>query len=143
MMIRGLASLIVCLSAIASLAASTTPTSAADGDASFSVSIDSPTVKLGQTASIVATISARGAYRITESYRHRITNLSSADGGVEIARKVVRGSVKDGTVVFRVDVQPTTPGPHVVVGVFRFSINNGEQLDIKAAPFEATITATE
>jgi len=30
-----------------------------------------------------------------------------------------------------------------VVGVFRFSVNNGQQLDIKAAPFEATVTATE
>jgi hypothetical protein len=55
----------------------------------------------------------------------------------------VRGSLKDGVVVFRVEVTPKTPGPHLVTGVFRFSITNGERLDIKAAPFEATVTATD
>ena len=39
--------------------------------------------------------------------------------------------------------EPKTIGAHMVVGVFRFSINNGQQLDIKAAPFEATVTVTE
>jgi hypothetical protein len=109
----------------------------------FAVSIDNPTVKRGSTALIVATISARDGFRITESYRHRIVNLSSADGDVELARKVVRGSVADGAVVFRVEVVPKTAGRHLVVGVFRFSVNNGERLDIKAAPFESTVTATD
>jgi len=31
----------------------------------------------------------------------------------------------------------------MVIGIFRFSVNNGQQLDIRAAPFEATVTATE
>ena len=109
----------------------------------FAVSIDNPTVKRGNTAVIVARISARDGYRITDSYRHRIVNLSSADGDVELARKVVRGSVSDGAVVFRVEVVPKTAGAHMVVGVFRFSVNNGERLDIKAAPFESTVTATD
>ncbi len=109
----------------------------------FAVSIDSPTVKLGAKAVIVATISATEGFRITESYRHRIVNLSATDDGVEIGRKVVRGAVRDGAVVFRVEVVPRTAGAHLVVGVFRFSITNGERLDIKAAPFEATVTATD
>jgi hypothetical protein len=109
----------------------------------FAVNVDSPTVKLGGRALIVATISPAEGYRITDAYRHRIVNLASADDGVEIGRKVVRGSVKDGAVVFRVEVVPKTAGPHLVVGVFRFSITNGERLDIKAAPFEATVTATD
>ena len=109
----------------------------------FAVSIENPTVKRGSTAVIVATIAPREGFRITESYRHRIVNLSSADGGVELARKVVRGSVTDGTVVFRVEAVPKTAGPHLIVGVFRFSVNNGERLDIKAAPFESTVTATD
>ena len=107
------------------------------------MSIDSPTVKLGAKAVIVATISATEGFRITESYRHRIVNLSATDDGVEIGRKVVRGAVRDGAVVFRVEVVPRTAGAHLVVGVFRFSITNGERLDIKAAPFEATVTATD
>ena len=109
----------------------------------FAVKIDNPTVKRGVPAMIVATISAAEGYRITDAYRHRIVNLSATDDGVEIARKVVRGSVKDGVVVFRVEVTPKTAGPHLVTGVFRFSITNGERLDIKAAPFEATVTATD
>jgi urease gamma subunit len=69
--------------------------------------------------------------------------IQTADGDVELARKVVRGSVMDGTVVFHVEAIPKTAGPHLVVGVFRFSVNNGERLDIKAAPFESTVTATD
>ena len=109
----------------------------------FAVKVDSPTVKLGAPALIVATISPAEGYRITEAYRHRIVNLAATDGAVDIGRKVVRGAVKDGAVVFRVEVVPKTAGPHLVVGVFRFSITNGERLDIKAAPFEATVTATD
>jgi hypothetical protein len=45
--------------------------------------------------------------------------------------------------VFHVEVVPRTVGAHLVIGVFRFSITNGERLDIKAAPFEATVTATD
>jgi len=109
----------------------------------FAVNVESPTVKLGARALIVATISPAAGYRITDAYRHRIVNLAATDDGVEIGRKVVRGSVKDGAVVFRVEVVPKTAGPHLVVGVFRFSITDGERLDIKAAPFEATVTATD
>lgn len=134
-----IASLVVFVATVG-VAAPTRGDYAASG---FAVSIDNPTVKRGSTAVIVARISARDGYRITESFRHRIVNLSSADGDVELARKVVRGSVTDGAVVFRVEVVPKTTGAHVVVGVFRFSVNNGERLDIKAAPFESTVTATD
>ena len=136
---RRIATSIVCLIAIAAIASSW----AADDDRAFAVRIDSPTVKLGEKAVIVATISARDEFRITESYRHRVVNLSAIGAGVEIGRKVVRGSVRDGSVIFRVEVVPKTAGAHIVVGVFRFSVNNGQQLDIKAAPFEATVIATE
>jgi hypothetical protein len=137
---RQLAAAVLCLIAVALPGA---PSAAPDGDPAFAVSIESPTVKVGQTAVIVTTISPRNGYRITESYRHRIINLSATDDGVEVAGKVVRGSVKDGRVVFRVEARPRTAGAHVIVGVLRFSINNGEQLDIKAAPFEATVMGTE
>jgi len=144
MIARRIAISSACLVAVAAgVATAVAVPRAANSDSAFAVSIDSPTVRLGAKAVIVATISAREGFRITESYRHRIVNLSATDDGVEIARKVVRGSVRDGSVVFRVEVVPTTAGAHVVVGVFRFSINNGQQLDIKAVPFEATVTATD
>lgn len=149
MIVRRVATPVVCVIAVAAaaaaaaVAATVAPSPAADADSAFAVSIDNPTVKLGEKAVIVATISARDGFRITESYRHRIVDLSATDDGVEVGRRVVRGSVTDGRVIFRVDVVPKTAGAHMVVGVFRFSIHNGQQLDIKAAPFEATVTATE
>ena len=109
----------------------------------FAVRIDSPTVKVGTRAEIVARISPLNGFRIADAYRHRLVRLSATDDGVQLERKVVRGSMSDGTVVFRIDVVPKTPGPHLVTGVFRFSVTNGERLDIKAAPFEATVTATD
>jgi len=118
------------------------PTRADYVASAFAVKIDNPTVKRGSTAVIVATISAREGFRIAEAYRHRIVNLSG-DDGVDVARRVVIGAVTDGSVVFRVEVVPKTAGPHVIVGVFRFSVTNGERLDIKAAPFESTVTATD
>jgi hypothetical protein len=134
-----IASLVVLAATVTTAVA---PTRADYVAGAFTVSIDNPTVKRGSTAMIVATIAAREGFRITESYRHRIVNLSG-DDGVDVARKVVRGAVTDGTVVFRVEVVPKTAGPHLIVGVFRFSLNNGERLDIKAAPFESTVTATD
>jgi hypothetical protein len=125
------------------LALALAPATAAEDQAGFVVSVESPTVKLGEKATIVATISPRNGYRISESYRHRIVNLVAIDGGVDLGDKVVRGAVRDGRVVFRIEVLARTVGDHIVAGVLRFSINNGEQLDIKAAPFEAIVVGTE
>jgi hypothetical protein len=139
--LRPLSATIAVIALAVATAGAATPGAYSGG--TFAVNVDNPTVKLGARALIVATISPAQGYRITDAYRHRIVNLAATDAGVEIGRKVVRGSVKDGAVVFRVDVVPKTAGPHLVVGVFRFSITNGERLDIKAAPFEATVTATD
>ena len=138
---------IVCLLALGAFVAGAgpgrlaAPAAAAEADAGIVLSVDHPTVKIGEKAVIVATVVAREGYRITESYRHRIVDLTATDGGVDVERKVVRGSVADGRVLFRVDVVPKTAGDHLIVGVLRFSVISGQQLDIKAAPFEATVTA--
>src|SRR5436309_13980214 len=71
---------------------------AAYSGGTFAVSIDSPTVKLGPKAVTAATISATEGFRITESYRHRIVNLSAPDDGVEIGRKVGSGPATHGGV---------------------------------------------
>jgi hypothetical protein len=136
-------SLVFAVLVVAGAAAVPVPSPAVDDDGAFVVTIDSPSVKLGERAMIVATIAAREGFRITESYRHRIWKLSATDDGVRLARKVVNGSMQEGKVVFLVDVVPTKVGTHSVVGFFRFSLHNGQQLDITSAPFEATVTATE
>jgi hypothetical protein len=128
---------------IATVALVAAPSLAADADVPFVVTIESPSVKVGERAVIVATIATREGFKITESYRHRLRRLSAVDDGVQLASKVVSGSVLDGKVVFLIDVVPTKVGTHSVVGFFRFSLHNGQQLDIKSAPFEATVTATE
>ena len=112
-------------------------------DTGFSVTIDNPTVKVGTTAVIVATISPQDGFRITPSYRHRLTNLSATGEGVTVPKQLVRGVQKDGGVVFNVDVVPKVAGAHTITGVFRFSINDGERLDIKATKFQAVVHATE
>jgi len=101
-----------------------------------------PQARVGEKAVIVAKISMREGFRITDSYRHRIIQLSPSDG-VELERAIVPGSLQDGSIVFTVGVTPKTAGTHTVHGVFRFSYHNGGELDIRAAPFEATVTATE
>jgi hypothetical protein len=113
-----------------------------DRDAPFVISIQDASVKVGEPAVIVATVTTREGFTITESYRHRILNLSVPEG-VELSSKLVRGSVRDGRVVFSVGVTPRKAGAHSVVGIFRLSFHNGRQIDITSAPFEATVTATE
>jgi hypothetical protein len=119
------------------------PSLAAGADDGFVITVDSPSVKLGEHAVIVATIAARDGYKITSSYRHKTRRLTALDDGVRLDGKAVDGAVQDGKVVFRIDVVPTKVGTHSVGGYFRFSLHNGQQLDIRSAPFEATVTATE
>src|SRR5207245_5408132 len=112
---RRISTMVAALMAVAVAGATAGAAARADySGGTFAVSIDSPTVKLGAKAVIVATISATEGFRITESYRHRIVNLSATDDGVEIGRKVVRGAVRDGAVVFRVEVVPRTAGVHQI-----------------------------
>jgi hypothetical protein len=114
----------------------------ADAGSSFVISVQNASARVGEKAVIVATISMGEGFTITDSYRHRIIKLS-ASNGVELEREVVPGSVQNGSIVFTVRATPKSAGTHTVHGVFRFSYHNGGELDIRAAPFEATVTATE
>ena len=114
----------------------------ADAQSSFVISVQNASARVGEKAVIVATISMGDGFRLTDSYRHRIIKLAASDG-VEFEGETVRGSVQDGSIVFTVGVTPKSAGTHTVHGVFRFSYHNDGELDIRAAPFEATVTATE
>jgi hypothetical protein len=117
------------------------PSRAAERDEPFVIRIENAEGKVDEKAIIVATITTREGFRITESYRHRIVELAASEG-VEIPADVVPGSVRDGRVGFLVPVTPRRPGTHSVTGLFRFSYHDGRQLEITSAPFEATVTAT-
>jgi hypothetical protein len=114
----------------------------AGAESSFVISVQNASARVGEKAVIVAKISMGEGFTITDSYRHRIIQLSASDG-VELERNVVPGSVQDSGIVFTVRATPKSAGTHTVHGVFRFSYHNGGEIDIRAAPFEATVTATE
>jgi len=114
----------------------------ADTGSAFVISVQNAATKVGVKAVIVATISMRTGFAITDSYRHRITNLSAPED-VALEQPVVPGSIRDDSIVFAVKVTPKNAGTRLVHGVFRFSYYAGGELAIRAAPFEGTVTATE
>jgi hypothetical protein len=119
-------------------------TSSLAADPPYPVVIDTQNVsaKVGEKAVIVATIMIADGFKVTDSYRHRLSGLRVPDGA-ELEKRLVRGSVRDGRIVFAVAVTPKQVGAHTVSGVFRFSYHNGQELDIRSARFEATVIGTE
>ncbi len=114
----------------------------ADAQSSFVISVQNASARVGEKAVIVARISMADGFKVTDSYRHRIIKLTGSDG-VELERETIPGSVKDDSIVFAVPVMPKSAGTHTVHGVFRFSYHGTGELDIRVAPFEATVTATD
>jgi hypothetical protein len=114
----------------------------ADAQTSFVISVENASARVGEKAVIVARISMADGFKVTDSYRHRIISLTGSDG-LKLERGIVPGSVQDGSIVFAVPVTPKSAGTHTVHGVFRFSYHGTGELDIRVAPFEATVTATD
>ena len=93
---------------------------------------------------MLATVRLRDGYRLLEDYNNRVMQLSSSDDGVAFERKVVNASVRDGTLVFALGLQPTKPGKHAINGVFRFGyIENGDTMKMVSAPLIANVTGIE
>ena len=111
------------------------------------VSVEDVSAKVGETVTIIAKITAREGYRLAEDYRNRVSTLSAADNEVEFENKVARGSMQDGSLVFKIRVTPKTPGTHTINGVLRFgfvnSLDGDYHLDIKWVPLIATVTGTQ
>lgn len=120
---------------------------AAETEDAVIVSVEDASAKVGDKATIVAKITAREGYRLAEDYRNRVSSLSAVDGGVEFESKVVRGSMQDGSLVFKIRVTPKALGTHAINGVLRFgfvnSLDGDYHLDIKWAPLVATVTGTQ
>lgn len=130
------------LIALTGIAFVATPSVAGDAGYPVAISIQNASAKVGEKAVIMATITIGDGFKVTGSYGHRLSGLSVADGA-ELERRVVRGSVQDGSIVFAVVVTPKRAGTHRVSGLFRFSYHNGQELDIRSGRFEATVTGTE
>jgi hypothetical protein len=120
---------------------------AAEAQDAVTISVEDASAKVGEKATIVAKITAKEGYKLAEDYRNRITTLSAADDEVEFENKVVRGSMQDGSLVFKIRATPKTPGTHAINGVLRFgfvnSLDGDYHLDIKWMPLIASVTGTE
>src|SRR5262249_34686957 len=92
------------------------------------IDIQNASAPVGERAVIVATIRVRDGFKITDSYGHRLGGLAA--DGVALEQRMVRGSIRNDTIVFTVPVTPTRAGTHTVSGIFRFSYHNGHELDI-------------
>jgi hypothetical protein len=120
---------------------------AAEAQDAVVVSIEDATAKVGEKATVTARITPRAGYKLADNYRNRISTLSAQDEGVDFDNTVVRGSIQDESLVFKIRVTPKKPGAHVINGVLRFgfvnSLDGDYHLDIKSLPLIATVTGTQ
>jgi hypothetical protein len=120
---------------------------AAETSDAVTITVQNASARIGEKATVVATITPRAGYQIADTYRNRITTLSAADDGIEFTEQVVRGSMQNGGLVFRVGVVPRKAGAHAINGVVRFafvnSLDGDRHLDIKWVPLMATVTGRD
>jgi hypothetical protein len=123
------------------------PSLAAETEDAVTITVQDVSAKAGEKILIIATVTPRNGYRIAPAYNNRIMTLSAADDGVAFQEKLVRGSIQETALVFKVPVTPTKPGAHPINGIIRFAFVSSEgdntRLDIKSAPLIATVTGTE
>ncbi|BCX19633.1 MAG: hypothetical protein KatS3mg117_3315 [Geminicoccaceae bacterium] len=104
---------------------------------------------VGRPTEILAKLTIGEGYRFIEPppRGNRVIELSSADGGVEFARRVFRGTLEGNAITFRLQVTPTKPGPHPINGVFRVSYvtetSDSWHLRHVSLPLVTTVTGTE
>ena len=104
---------------------------------------------VGKPTEILAKLTIAEGFRFIEPppRGNRVIELSSADGGVVFARRVFRGRLDGDSVLFRLEVTPTKPGPHPINGVFRVSYvtetEDSYHLRHVSLPLVTTVTGTE
>jgi len=120
---------------------------AADTSEGVRISVQDATGKVGEPTVITARIEAMPGFAIATNHRNRVGNFSAENEGVAFPDKMVRATVQDGVLLFKVAVVPNKAGPHPINGVFRIAFvgeHDGKtQLDIKSAPLMATVTGKE
>lgn len=137
-----LAGIAVTLGALAAAAA-------AEENGPIVVSVTDARGPVGKPTELVAKLSIHAGHRFIEPppRGNRVIELSSADQGVQFARRVFRGRIEGDSVLFRLEVTPTKPGPHPINGVFRVSYvtDTGDSYHLRhvSLPLIATVTGTE
>jgi hypothetical protein len=113
------------------------------------VSVSEAHGKVGQPTVLTARLTIREGYEFIEPppRGNRVIELSSADKGVEFARRVFRGKLEDNAITFRLEVTPTRPGAHPINGVFRVSYvvhtDTEHHLRHVSLPLISTVVGTE
>jgi hypothetical protein len=117
---------------------------AADEQRPYTVEVHDVTAKVGEHAVMLVALRPWQGYRILEGYNNRVGQLSSFDDGVAFERKTVRGTIRNGTLVFAIDVQPTKPGKHPINGVFRVGYIEGEDaMSMISVPLIASVVGSD
>jgi hypothetical protein len=110
----------------------------------YSLELTETSAKVSTQATIRVTMRLRDGYRFVESYNNRIIKLSSLDKSVRFDREVVRGTIRDGSLVFAVTVEPTRLGRHPINGIIRFGYAEGAHtMMMVSVPLIATVTGTD
>ena len=97
----------------------------ADESPAYVVEVTDVSAKVGEPAVLHATLRIRDGYRVLQGYNNRVIELSSFDDGVAFERRVVRGTIQEGSLDFAIGVRATKPGKHPINGYFRVGYIHG------------------
>jgi hypothetical protein len=110
----------------------------------YTINLENVSGKVGEKTALVARLTLPDGYKVLDTYRNRVIELSSYDDGVTFERPVVIGAVKNNVLEFVVGVTPTKPGAHAINGVFRVGYyDDGGRMDMVSLPLIATVTGTQ
>jgi len=130
--------------ALAAWSPDATSLAATEADAPFVVDVSDVVAKVGDHAKMIATLKLRDGLRLLEGYDNRVSRFSSLDDGVAFGSKIVPAELRDGALVFTIDVVPTKLGKHPINGVFRVGyIENGDTMWTISIPLTASVTGAE
>ena len=116
----------------------------ADESPAYVVEVTDVSSKVGEPAVLHATLRIRDGYRVLQGYNNRVIELSSFDDGVAFERRVVRGTIQEGSLDFAIGVRATKPGKHPINGYFRVGYIHGtDEFAMVSLRLIANVNGTE
>ncbi len=107
--------------------------------------LSSTTVKVGEETALIAKLTPRDGVTIASNYRNKVSELSALRDGVSFPSHVVRGVVKDRSLLFTIPIVARSAGEHPINGVIRFGYvheyGTKSALEVRSLPLIATVNA--